>query len=198
MAGGVDDTVSGATVADRPGAKFLTPQPYTVTPEPTPEEAAGEATRQTMNPPTIQAPGPPMNAPPMDAPPSTPVPGSATRPTSAADAMDSEEIERTQLLIRMGWAVSAAAIATVPLLHAPRAMSVLFVAAPALGIAVSARFHRAFAEPRRYSPRAMVILAVMFDDACDGALSEPLLRWARKLDRELPWPEPEIAEPKAS
>jgi eukaryotic-like serine/threonine-protein kinase len=81
--------------------------------------------------------------------------------TTASDAMHSEEIDRTRLFIRMGWAISVASIAITPLLDAPRAMTALFVAAMALGIVVSAWYHRAFADPRRYTARAMTILAVM-------------------------------------
>jgi len=86
---------------------------------------------------------------------------SATSLTTAADAMRNEEVERTRLFIRMGWAISAAAIASVPLLHAPRAMSAAFVAAMVLGIAVSIGFHRAFADPLRYTGRALLVLALM-------------------------------------
>jgi serine/threonine-protein kinase len=78
-----------------------------------------------------------------------------------ADALRAEEVDRTRLFIRMGWALSAAAIAGVPLLPAPRAMSALLVAAMVVGIVVSAWFHRAFADPARYTPRALVVLAVM-------------------------------------
>jgi serine/threonine-protein kinase len=175
MAGGDDETASGATLADRPGAKLVAcPAPVTAEPAASVE-------------PTIQAPGPPIEAPieaapgaatgaapgaatgaatrPATAPPtrldSAPPVGPPTQLTTAADAMHNEEIERTRLFIRMGWGISVAAIASVPLLHAPRVMSLGFVAALALGIVVSAWFHRAFADPRRYSPRALVVLAVM-------------------------------------
>jgi serine/threonine-protein kinase len=88
-------------------------------------------------------------------------PTSPTSLTTAADAMRNEEVERTRLFIRMGWAVSVAAIASVPLLHAPRAMSIAFVTALTVGIVVSIPFHRAFADPLRYTERALVFLAVM-------------------------------------
>jgi serine/threonine-protein kinase len=81
--------------------------------------------------------------------------------TTAADAMRNEEVERTRLFIRMGWAISVATIATVPLLHAPRAMSIAFVAAMSFGIVVSTWYHRAFADPERYTERALVLLAVV-------------------------------------
>lgn len=84
MSGGDDDTVSGATVADRPGAKALAPRPRTVTSEPLPP---GEETLSTMNPPTVQAPGPPA-----DGPASAPV------------------VERTRTFLRIGWIVAAGAV----------------------------------------------------------------------------------------
>jgi eukaryotic-like serine/threonine-protein kinase len=137
MAGGDDDTVSGATVADRPaGIARAASHPRATTAEPA---SLGEPTAGPRSSPLT----------------------SATSLTTAADAMRNEEVERTRLFIRMGWAISAAAIASVPLLHAPRAMSVAFVAAMALGIAVSIGFHRAFADPLRYTGRALLILALM-------------------------------------
>jgi len=135
MAGGDDDTASGATVADRPGAMAQT-GPRTLPADP-----------------TIHAPGLP------DA-----TLHDSTRLgslTTAADAMRDEEVHRTRLFIRMGWVISVATIASVPLLHAPRAMSVAFVTAMAIGIVVSAWYHHAFADPARYTERGLVILAVM-------------------------------------
>jgi len=85
----------------------------------------------------------------------------ATDATTAADAMHAEEIDRTRLFIRLGWAISAVTLASVPMLHAPRAITIAFVSAMSLGIVVSAGFHRAFADPRRYTPRALLALAVM-------------------------------------
>jgi hypothetical protein len=119
MAGGDDETASGATIADRPSALRAAREPE---PEPQP-----------------------------------PAPTAAT----AVDAMRDEEVERTRMFIRMGWAISAATIAGVPLLHAPRAMNIAFVAAMTTGIVVSAWFHRAFADPARYTGRALFALAVM-------------------------------------
>ncbi|HSS00671.1 MAG TPA: hypothetical protein VLM79_26610, partial [Kofleriaceae bacterium] len=132
MAGG-DDTVSGATVSDRPSR----PSPAQPAPEDPAEAMTSVATvvadRATSH-------------------------GSLT---TAADAMRNEEVERTRLFIRMGWAISVATIATVPLLHAPRAMSIAFVAAMSFGIIVSAWYHRAFTDPERYTERALVLLAVV-------------------------------------
>jgi Protein kinase domain len=135
MAGGDEDTASGATAADRPAllhpsahATLIHDPPTTIDP---PHAATGAE------------------------------PSHQTSLTTAADAMRDEEIHRTRLFIRMGWAISVASIASVPLLHAPRAMSIAFVAALALGIVVSGWFHHAFAEPARYTERALIVLAVM-------------------------------------
>jgi hypothetical protein len=138
MAGG-DDTASGATLSDRP---------------PRPSHAQDDTEPASITA-TVVDPRPPRTSP------------GAERATlhssltTAADAMRNEEVERTRLFIRMGWAISVATIATVPLLRAPRAMSIAFVAAMAFGIVVSAWYHQAFADPRRYSERALVLLAVV-------------------------------------
>jgi eukaryotic-like serine/threonine-protein kinase len=150
MVGGDEDTASGSTVADRPGAKRAAEPPGPA------GEPTGPATVQL--PAVVSAASRPARA---ASPRPTSRHGSVTLATTAADAMRDEEIERTRLFIRMGWAISAAAIAGVPLLHAPRAMSAVFIAALAIGIAVSAWFHRAFADPKRYTERAMLVLALM-------------------------------------
>jgi serine/threonine-protein kinase len=163
MAGGDDDTASGLTVADRPGAKHAAESPAR-------RELAGAGIDPTSDPTSIDEPGAatvitPEPGPDAAPPAAPPVPGSrhgsVTLATTAAEAMRNEEVERTRLFIRMGWAISGAAIAGVPLLHAPRAMSIAFVAALGLGIVVSAWFHHAFADPGRYSSRALLVLAVM-------------------------------------
>jgi serine/threonine-protein kinase len=153
MVGGDDDTASGPTVADRPGSKRAGPPDGL-------DETAGAATAQLGA--VLPAPAPAAApAAPAPAHAASPRDGSVTQATTAADALRDEEVERTRLFIRMGWAISGVAIAGVPLLHAPRAMSVVFVAALATGIVVSAWFHRAFRDPERYTERAMLVLAVM-------------------------------------
>jgi hypothetical protein len=82
-------------------------------------------------------------------------------PGTAVDALRAEEIERTRLFIRMGWLLSVMAIGTVFVVDAPRAISIVFVAGLVIGIIVSAGYHRAFAEPRNYTERALVGLAVV-------------------------------------
>jgi serine/threonine-protein kinase len=89
----------------------------------------------------------------------TPVP--RTMLTTAADAMRDEEIERTRLIIRMGWVISIVSIAIVPLLHAVPAMSLAFVAAMAIGIVVSLVFHARFADPAKYNEKSLLILSVI-------------------------------------
>jgi len=102
MAGADDDTVSDATVADRPGAKALAPR------------------RRT------------------------------------------EEVERTRTFPRIGWIAVAGAVLAVLAMPGDRRIAAALVASLATG------------------------------------LPEPLLRRARKLGRELPWTEPEVAGDKAS
>ena len=158
MAGGDDDTASAATVADRPGVKRAAQPPGP------PGEPTGAATVQLGAASAGRvAPAAPIPAAPAPAasPRAGSRDGSLTLATTAADALRDEEVERTRLFIRMGWAISAAAIAGAPLLHAPRAMTAVFVAALAFGIAVSAWFHRAFRDPARYTERALLALAVM-------------------------------------
>ena len=87
--------------------------------------------------------------------------GSQVSFTTAVDALRNEEVERTRLFMRLGWVISAAAIATVPFVHGGRAMSIAFIAAMVLGIVVSFGFHQAFRDPTRYSERGLVILSVM-------------------------------------
>jgi serine/threonine-protein kinase len=81
--------------------------------------------------------------------------------TTAAAAMRDEEVERTRLFIRMGWVLSVAVMATVPFVRAPFAMSVALVAGLAIGMVVSFVLHRRFADPARYTERALVVLAVI-------------------------------------
>jgi serine/threonine-protein kinase len=158
MAGGDDDTASAPTMADRPGAKRAAQPPGPA--DPATVRATDAATDQLGAVPTAPASRPPERAP-AASPRAASRDGSVTLATTATDALRDEEIERTRLFIRMGWAISAAAIAGAPLLHAPRAMTIAFVTALAIGIAVSAWFHRAFRDPARYTERAMLALAVM-------------------------------------
>ncbi|HEX3483165.1 MAG TPA: serine/threonine-protein kinase [Kofleriaceae bacterium] len=84
-----------------------------------------------------------------------------TAPVTAIDAMRDEEIARTRLFIRMGWLLSLFGIGTVPVIDAPRALAISFVAGVVIGMIVSFGYHRAFADPRRYTRRALLTLAVI-------------------------------------
>jgi len=75
------------------------------------------------------------------------------------DAMRAEEIERTRLFIRMGWLLSVFVIATVFVVGAPLVMTLVFVAGLVLGMVISFAYHQAFADPRNYTPRALMTLA---------------------------------------
>jgi serine/threonine-protein kinase len=86
-------------------------------------------------------------------------PGAA--PGTAVDAMRDEEIARTRLFIRMGWLLSLVAIGTVFVIDAPRVLAIVFVAGLVIGMIVSYGYHRAFAEPRNYTERALLTLAVI-------------------------------------
>jgi eukaryotic-like serine/threonine-protein kinase len=157
MATGDDDTASGATVAERPsavGTATLHDRPFAPSAEATVELAASRLTPQP-------APAPPAPIESLMPSPSRGTPLPQTMMTTAVDAMRDEEVQRTRLFIRMGWAISLAAIATVPFLHAPRAMSAAFVAAMGIGIVVSVVFHQRFADPNKYSGAALLKLSVM-------------------------------------
>jgi serine/threonine-protein kinase len=80
---------------------------------------------------------------------------------TAADAMRDEEIERTRLFIRMGWLLSVAAMITVFVVDAQPVIAGLFIAGLVIGIVVSAGYHRAFADPRNYTERALTTLSVI-------------------------------------
>ena len=95
--------------------------------------------------------------------PATPVPDpeSPLLYTTAADAMRDEEVERTRMFIRMGWLLTVAAMGTIPFVNAPRAMSLVFVIGMLVGMIVSYGYHRAFADPKKYTERSLVSLALI-------------------------------------
>jgi serine/threonine-protein kinase len=102
---------------------------------------------------------PPAAGRPAAGPGTAPPPGAA--PVTAIDAMRDEEIARTRLFIRMGWLLSLFGIGTVFVIDAPRALAVAFVAGVVIGMIVSFGYHRAFADPRKYTRRALLTLAVI-------------------------------------
>jgi serine/threonine-protein kinase len=81
--------------------------------------------------------------------------------TTAHDALHDEEIDRTRLFIRLGWALSVAAIGIVPLLPSPLYMQITMVAAMLFGIAVSLPYHQRFADPHKYTATALYRLALV-------------------------------------
>jgi hypothetical protein len=159
MAGDAGDPTEagGATVADSPKALGVAGDPTTADSD--------------DGPPTAHRPRPDPRPTPNTAAIGTPVDGSTTRTTTgpslatsvttAAAALRDEEVQRTRWFIAMGWAISLVGIGTTPFLATPRAMDILFIAAMLLGIAVSVVFHQRFADPRRYSERSLMILAMV-------------------------------------
>jgi len=95
---------------------------------------------------------------------SAPMPVPATVPSltlSSADALREEEIERTRLFIMVGWIISVVAIGTVPLVQAPAVTTALFIGGLAIGMVVSFWLYRRFADPAKYTERALFGLAMM-------------------------------------
>ncbi len=81
--------------------------------------------------------------------------------TSAADALRDEEIERTRLFVVMGWAISVIAIGTVAFVDAPRVTTTLFVGGLVAGMMISFVLYRRFADPAKYTERALLGLALL-------------------------------------
>src|SRR5690349_4716362 len=81
--------------------------------------------------------------------------------TTAADALRNEEVERTRLFIRMGWLLSVVAMGTVPFVAAPHWMSIVFVGGMIVGMVASYGFHRAFADPAKYTERSLMTLSLI-------------------------------------
>jgi serine/threonine-protein kinase len=81
--------------------------------------------------------------------------------TSAADALRNEEIERTRLFMIVGWLITIVAIGTVPFVQAPAVTATLFVSGLVIGMIVSAWLYRRFADPAKYTERALLGLALM-------------------------------------
>jgi eukaryotic-like serine/threonine-protein kinase len=162
-----------ATVAERPGANddstvVLPEEPVVIDDSAviavdvagTIVDAAGLPARALRPTPDLDALAPVKRAP------TTPTvvdgPGDANLTlTTAHDALHDEEIDRTRLFIRLGWAISIAAICVVPLLPSPRPMQIAMVAAMLLGIAVSFPLHQRFADPTKYTARALFALSLV-------------------------------------
>jgi serine/threonine-protein kinase len=96
----------------------------------------------------------------------TPVPTPAPTPvsvaiTTAAEALENEEVQRTRVFIRMGWLASLAGLGAVPFVESTRPMVIVFVTALTIGMVASFGFHQAFRDPTKFGPRSMWALGVM-------------------------------------
>ncbi|MEP6861452.1 MAG: serine/threonine-protein kinase [Deltaproteobacteria bacterium] len=80
---------------------------------------------------------------------------------TAADAMRDEEIHRTRVFIRIGWAASLSSLAATPVLDGVPAVTAAYAAALVLGMLVSFGYHQAFRDPQRYTSGAILVLGVM-------------------------------------
>ena len=88
--------------------------------------------------------------------------GSDVSLTTAVDALRDEEVERTRLFIRLGWAISVATIGDrADLLDGSRMIGLALVVALSIGIVVSSIYYRQFADPTKYTERKLLVLAVM-------------------------------------
>jgi eukaryotic-like serine/threonine-protein kinase len=85
----------------------------------------------------------------------------STTMVTAADALRDEEVARTRVFIRLGWGVTAAGLGAIPFVDGDADVTIAYVAALVLGVIVSAGYHQAFRDPRRFTPRAMLVLGVM-------------------------------------
>lgn len=90
----------------------------------------------------------------------TPLPVSVAI-TTAAEALENEEVQRTRVFIRIGWLASLAGIGAVPFVETTRPMVIVFVAALTIGMIISFGFHQAFRDPTKFGARSMWLLGVM-------------------------------------
>jgi eukaryotic-like serine/threonine-protein kinase len=168
-----------ATVADRPAAKddstVVLPQGHAAEVAGTIDTPDLEGARAKRPTPDLDTPRAKRPTPDLDSDKREPVKRAPTTPTvidggpdvanltltTASDALHDEEIDRTRLFIRLGWAISIGAIGVVPVLPAPRFMQIAMVAAMLLGIAVSFPLHQRFADPVKYTARALFGLAIV-------------------------------------
>ncbi len=100
-----------------------------------------------------------LNPTPAPTPLPTPIPVSVI--TTAAEALENEEVQRTRVFIRMGWLASLAGLGAVPFVESTRPMVIVFVTALTIGMIVSFGFHQAFRDPTKFGPRSMWVLGVM-------------------------------------
>jgi serine/threonine-protein kinase len=81
--------------------------------------------------------------------------------TTAAEALQDEEIQRTRVFIRVAWVATAFGLGAVPFVESQRSMVIVFVTALLIGAVVSLGYYRAFRDPRRYGPRPMYVLGLL-------------------------------------
>jgi serine/threonine-protein kinase len=91
----------------------------------------------------------------------TPQPASVTTITTAAEAMQEEEVQRTRMFIRIAWVATLVGLGAVPFVETERWMTITFVTALLVGMVVSFYFHQRFRDPRNFGPRPMALLGVM-------------------------------------
>ena len=96
--------------------------------------------------------------------PQTPLRVGATMPAAmanAADALRAEEVNRTRDLLRIGWLVALGVAATVLLTPGNPHIATALLVALAAAAAGSIWLHAQLADPRRYSPARMNVLALL-------------------------------------
>jgi serine/threonine-protein kinase len=81
--------------------------------------------------------------------------------TSASDALRAEEVKRTREVLRVGWLVAVSAAAAVLIAPGNRQIALLLLASLGVGVAGGVWMYAQLAEPSRYSPTRMNILAVI-------------------------------------
>ncbi len=113
---------------------------------------------------------PTLNPTPAPTPAPTPMPVSVAI-TTAAEALENEEVQRTRVFIRLGWLASLSGLGAVPFVESTRPMVIVFVTALVIGMIVSFGFHQAFRDPTKFGPRSMWLLGVMsVTNACIAVL----------------------------
>ncbi len=81
--------------------------------------------------------------------------------TTAAQALENEEVQRTRVFIRLGWLASLCGLGAIPVVDSPRWMVTALIIALGIGMLVSFYYHQAFRDPRRFGPRPLFVLGVM-------------------------------------
>jgi len=97
----------------------------------------------------------------MSAIPPTPVRIGAAAMTNAADALRAEEVNRTRDLLRIGWLVAVGVAATVLLTPGNSHIATALLVALAAAAGGSIWLHAQLADPNRYSPARMNVLALL-------------------------------------